>query len=281
MTNPVWRPLGQTTEQSGVPHEGVPAWLESALWAWIDACVVDRSGYYDEFRTELVDEFERRARVAQPAGEMFSKLHDVSALRRGWDGATTIMFVDFLLWKRPVGIDAAALDRVLAESGSAWKVGKRGTFRGLERRVPEGVQEAANRAMATRGHAGERLSEAWHKVYGVSPDPSSAYSLAVKAVEDAAIPVVVPKQSGATLGHVIRQLAADGNWRLPLNREDPAAPTAETVVRMCKALWKGHHDRHGGDPTAPKSVNQDEAEVAVHMAVFLVQGFTSGLIARR
>lgn len=195
-----------------------------------------------------------------------------------------LALIDFFIadWAPGQGYSSPEeLETILVESGSAWKVGTRDGYPGLERRVPEGVQVAAEQAMTTPGHAGARLSEAWHAVYGVSPNPTHGYAMAVKAVEDAAIPVVVPKQSGATLGHVIGQLRSDGDWSLPLTREDANAPTAATVLGMCQALWKGHHDRHGGDASAPQSVGQEEAEAAVQIAVFLVHGFAAGMIARR
>ena len=127
-----------------------------------------------------------------------------------------------------------------------------------------------------------RARRSWHKqerAFGISPDPTGAYALAVRAAEDAAIPVVVPKQAGATLGHVIGQLAKDGDWSLPLTREDVDATTASIVLAQCRALWKGHHDRHGGTAGAGP-VTQAEAETAVSLAVPLVQWFGSGMVAR-
>ena len=272
-----WRPIGQTSEDAEALHEGVPPWAKEGLWDWIDSYLSD-SG--DPQR--LVDVFEQLQRAKVPlAGAVYHQ--GTSVLKKSWDGETVIRFLDFLVMLAPNGNShrPERLDHVLERVGSAWKVGTRDGFPGLERRVPEGVQAAADQAMATPGHAGARLSEAWHAVYGVNPDPTKAYALAVRAVEDATIPAVVPRQGNATLSHVIGQLVNDGNWSLPLTREDPNAPTAQTVINMVKALWKGHHDRHGGVPNAPATVNQDEAEAAVHLAVFLVQGFASGLIARR
>ena len=78
-------------------------------------------------------------------------------------------------------IDRDELERALVEGGSAWKIGGRDGLPGLERRVSEGVQSAAEQAMITPGHAGVRLSEAWHAVYGVNPNPTHAYAMAVKA----------------------------------------------------------------------------------------------------
>ena len=46
-------------------------------------------------------------------------------------------------------------------------------------------------------------------------------------------------------------------------------------------LWKGQIDRHGtDDASTPLSVSQAEAEAAVHLAVTLVQWFTSGAVSR-
>jgi len=176
---------------------------------------------------------------------------------------------------------AGALDAILAESGSAWTVGTRAGRPGLIRRVPEGAQRNAEAVMASSGQAGTDLRQAWEATYGLTPNASEAYRLAVRAVEHAAIPVVCPRQAGATLGHVIGQLRTDGDWGLPLTREDATAPTSETVLRLCQALWKGHHDRHGGMVGAPQTVAQEEAETAVTIAVALVQWFVSGMLTRR
>lgn len=237
------------------------------------------------YRVALVDEFERRVRSSYPVAELIAT-QGIDALHASWDDGETLAFVDFLLAYQPDDdlpeiATGPGLEHALLVGGSAWKVGIREGFRGLERRVPEGVQAAADRAIATPGNAGLRLSDAWHAIYGLSPNPGHAYKMAVAAVEDATIPAVVPKQAGATLGHVIGQLKKDGDWSPPLTHEDRSAPTAQTVLLMCQGLWAGHHDRHGGIPDAPVSVSQEEAETAVHMAVFLVQGFASGLIKRR
>jgi hypothetical protein len=191
-----------------------------------------------------------------------------------------IQLADYLLAVGK-GADGGTLDRVLLQSGSAWSVGERSGRPGLVRRLTEGVQANTDAVIQASGKAGRTLARAWESAFGVSPNPSDAYRLAVRAVEHAAVPVVVPKQSAATLGHVIGQLKTDGDWGLPLTREDTDSPTAATVLGLCRALWKGHHDRHGdGDDSTPDDVSQQEAEVAVIMAVTLVQWFASGTVKR-
>lgn len=50
------------------------------------------------------------------------------------------------------------LEEILLSHGSAWKVGTREGHPGLERRVPLGVQEAAEHVMANSSHAGDTSS---------------------------------------------------------------------------------------------------------------------------
>lgn len=160
-----------------------------------------------------------------------------------------------------------------------WRVGKRGDFAGLERRVPVGVQEAADTAMVSAGDAGALLAESWHAAFGRSPDASLAYSKSIKAVEAAAIPVVLPLDVTATLGKVVATLRQHADWRLPLGKEHQLTPSWQTVTDMCQSLWSGQTDRHGSNNHRPPT--QDEAETAVFLAVPLVQWFTSGAIERR
>lgn len=187
-------------------------------------------------------------------------------------------FVDFLLSELYRSSDQIKrLDGYLLEAGSAWRVGTRQGKPGLLRRLPDGVKTAAEAAMQ-KPNAGKRLALAWEETFGVSPDPSNAYALAVKAVEDASIPVVPTGKSEPTLGDVIRTIS-NGTWKLPHLREHDLAPTHDVLVGMLRTLWRGHHDRHGGPSTVGvPAVTQNEAESAVILAVTLVGWFESGHI---
>ena len=134
--------------------------------------------------------------------------------------------------------------------------------------------------MATPGHAGELLSQAWHAAFGRSPDYEKAYSKAVKAVEAAVIPVVQRNHTGATLGTVLGQLKTDGDWSLAMTRDHKDYPPSNVLVGMAQMLWTGQNDRHAGQPGYTPST-QAEAEAAVLLAVPLVQLFSSGAVARR
>jgi hypothetical protein len=289
MTDELWRPLGfdgSAAADYDVLKDGVPEWMAASIWQWVRSHMLytARSGIgagvsRSYFSVEIARQVERVCRLQ--IGYYSSDLAEgVRATREAAERAgAELRVVDYLLSCSKSNEET--LERILAEGGSAWTVGTRAGEPGLVRRVPEGAQVNAEFVMASAGQAGTRLRQAWERAFGVSPDPTGAYALAVRAVEDATVPVVVPKQTDATLGNVIGQLKSDGDWSLPLTREHDEAPTSETVVRMCQALYKGHHDRHGGAPGAPGTVSQEEAEAAVTLAVPLVQWFASGQVARR
>jgi hypothetical protein len=173
------------------------------------------------------------------------------------------------------------LDRMQREGGSAWTPVVRGDDCRLERRVDKTVAAAAQRVMDDSGRAGELLSRAWRAIYGRTPDPSSGYRDAVRAVEAAAKLVVSPNNSSATLGTMIHDLeVAPKKWVIRLSTP-PGFDKVDALVNMIKLLWKAQFDRHGTpDENVPINVSNDEAETALHLATTLVQWFTSGGVTR-
>lgn len=101
------------------------------------------------------------------------------------------------------------------------------------------------------------------------------------AVEDAAIPLISPKHPRPTLGTVLSQIESQGDWRLPMEREHPNAPSGDVLIGLMRMLWHGQHDRHGGQPSAPGDVSVEEATVAVSTAVTLVHWFDANLVQRK
>lgn len=171
------------------------------------------------------------------------------------------------------------LEEILLDSGSKWKVGMRNGNAGIEQRVPLGVQIAAEATIATPGHAGELLAEAWRGAFGIHPNPETSYRKAVLAVEAAAIPVVSPTNRGATLGTVFAQMRDQSNWGLDISKQHRDYPTTSVLLGMIQMLWAGQGRHAGQADWAPNT--QAEAEAAVMLAVPLVQWFTSGSIQRR
>jgi hypothetical protein len=107
-----------------------------------------------------------------------------------------------------------------------------------------------------------------------------AYGEAVRAVEAAAIPVVIPADPAPTLGKVRSSLEQGAaNWEMVIPAKDGATAPVAPVVGMVALLWEGHRDRHAGGPTSA-SITQAAAEAAVHLAATLVQWFVTGVVRR-
>jgi hypothetical protein len=291
-----WLPLGiacddEVAEYDAL-HDGVPEWLVTPYWMWVQESVTivgryrDGSGRFnmlDEPLTEAMCQTLgiptpnlRRSETSSFAGhqQLTLAMKSLSAHSR------PLQIADYLLAHGGHGA-ADRLDGVLQRGRSLYQIGARAGRPGLTRRVPLGVKENADALFANSGQAGIRLAKAWEALYGVSPDSSKSYGLAIKAVEDAAIPLVSPANSRATLGTLITQMRDQKNWSLPMLREHDDVNSGDAVLNMMRLLWNGQHDRHGGQPSAPGDVTFEEAQVAVSLAVNIVQLFSAGLVQRR
>lgn len=295
MTNATWRPLGVEAEDEVAKydalHEGVPSWMATAYWRWVRQSLTSQALYgrledYETLNFNLAEELCQSLRIPLPdlSKEPEAAYQGERLLTTAMDTLTRhkhpLQIADYLLAHGGNRIDDVGLDEILDRCKSAWRVGTRLGMRGLERRVPLGAQVAADAVMSSTGDAGVRLAKAWEVLYGINPDPSQAYSLAIKAVEDVAVPIVSPSNKRSTLGTVLKQMADQKNWELPMDRNPSEAPSKDVILYMGRLLWHGQHDRHGGQPSAPGNVSIEEATVAVSLAVTLVQWFHAGLVAR-
>lgn len=277
-----WKPMNAEPDFHDALFEGVPAHMEAPLQMWA-ARAFGKGRELWRFMLAY-DTATRNTEPIYPSHD-----EELLALYTYLGYEDFFRFLDFVVYMM-ISDDASYgkslfdhesavdLERVLLSNGSAWKVGLRDGLPGLERRVPAGVQEAADMAMAGSGSAGRLLSEAWHSAFGVSPDPEEAYEKAIKAVEAAAIPVVERANSRATLGTVIRVMRDQADWGLEL--ADKAGASFGGPLRdMCQMLWEGQPSRHGAN--GYRKPTQAEAETAVLLAVPLVHWFYSGAVARR
>ncbi|MGJ0121013.1 hypothetical protein ACQ7HM_17565 [Williamsia sp. MIQD14] len=294
MTDESWRPLGVDDENQiaayDALHDGLPGWMQAAFWAWIRVCITQHRRYPGNRGSEanlnedLMEEMCQVLQISMPnlrstgvAGGGRYLDSAIGVLRRKGD---PLQVADYLLAHSASSTRAEEIEALLERSKSAWRVGTRAGKPGLVRRVPLGVQAGADSVMARAAKAGVRLASAWEALYSPAPNVSEAYRLAILAVEDAAIPVVSPTNKSATLGTVLSQMENQGDWSLQMTREHPKAPPREVVIGMMRMLWHGQHDRHGGQPSAPGNVSDDEAKVAVGLATTLVDWFSAGLVSR-
>jgi hypothetical protein len=277
-----WTPRGADPITHHTLVDGVPQWMHRSLRNWFDSQFSYKTSSRPPETRKWIARMEQYDMAAHTswAGDLVS--YGASSIFDGL-GDAALDIIDWLVYDNAESGREGhneRLEEILVAGGSLWTTGVRDGLAGLERRVPEGVQTAAEAAMAIPGNAGSLLSEAWHAAYGINPDPEKAYAKSIKAVEAAAIPVVSPNHTGATLGTVIGQVRADGNWRLDMTREHGAHTTQHVVLGMMQALWTGQNDRHAGQPGYTPSTPA-EAEAAVMLAVPLVQWFASGAIAQR
>lgn len=288
MADAVWRPLSVQTEEQVAEydalHEGVPEWIDRQFWNWVRSALEktfkDSGRMYRELDFPLMEEMGVALRFSVP-DEVYTSSDSlwvaIKAIQRA--SVDPIDVADYLL-AHSTHAHEEEIDELLQRGNSKWKVGKRNGFKGLERRVPEGVQVAADHAMQEGGRSGRRLAHAWELLYGVRPDPTGAYAEAVKAVEGVACPLLCPDDRGATLGKAIN-IVRTQHWHVPMSKQDDRAPTEDVLEGMMRVLWHGQHDRHdNGEPSAPGKVSLEEATVAVGLAVTLIHWFEASLVVR-
>ena len=173
------------------------------------------------------------------------------------------------------------LERHLAAGVSAWTA----TETGLVRRVDPTAQASFVQATSPGDQSSTELRDAWGAAYGRNPNASDAWDHAIKAAEAVLIPIVVPTQSGAHMGHVIGQLDHQGaRWSTLLRFNQTTTPVnppttaVQALVGILRLLYP-NPDRHvGPDHRVP---TLEEARAVVQLAVTIVQWARDGQIARR
>ncbi len=167
------------------------------------------------------------------------------------------------------------LQDLLTQAGSVWAVSA--DFSSLQQRVAPELTSIVSEIVSGEGSAAEHLARAWSELYGRSPDPSKAYSEAIKAMEAAAAPIISPKDLKATLGTINAAIRAKPSKFQTVLGAGNAGGSIEPVLALMDAAWKGQGDRHGGiGPTVPVSVEQ--AQMIVSAAVIVVHWFALGSV---
>jgi hypothetical protein len=260
-------------------HDGVPEWMRNSLDEWLRAQLADRSygrqGYAD---LSLIHQMERLLRTSLGGGNprhqaMIGIFHFMNSNEN-----LKLDVVEALLQIKGMSYSGtSALETILQQSGSKWKVVRNGTGQySLQERV-EGTVAQAVAEMATRSDdVSEYLTKAWNDAFGRSPNPSSAYGNIIKAVEAASWQVVTPTNSKSTLGTIKRELLDHPERFSVAIAEDRPSTGIESIWRQMAFIWEGQTDRHGtSNPVAP---SQGAAEQAIFVGLSLCQQFTRGLI---
>jgi hypothetical protein len=94
------------------------------------------------------------------------------------------------------------------------------------------LKTAFDTTVAPGDAASREITEAWRKAYGHHADASDAWDHAIKAVEAVLIPIVVPTQAGAHIGHLIGQLDRQGERGTPCSGS--IRPRSRTIRRTTR-----------------------------------------------
>lgn len=285
-----WRPLYARDSESPTlfdgPYEGAPEWLFPRLWEWCENLMP--SMYFGPTAIRAWREMGLALHIAVPD----PRAQEGSGLVDAWykyllDHPDHLLsLADYVLShvlrssRAEDQQSTAELRDILSMGGSVWEVGRDGTHYFLSRRVGNEARAAAESIMASRDRAAEHLRLAWRSIYGRAPSPGDGYREAVKALEAAAIPVVSPLNTKATLGTIIADLrAAPHKWTVRLNHPDRQAQV-RALADALDLIWKG--DLRHGDPneTSPAQVVLHEAEAALQLSLAMVKWFRDGTVVR-
>lgn len=168
----------------------------------------------------------------------------------------------------------ADLDAVLREGGSAYRVSDDGTA--LERRVDNTITSLVRQAISHSTTASRHLESAWRAAYGIKPDPTEAYEQAIKAIEAALVPVVLPNERHGMLGGALGMLSSRADeWELAILNKEARPAGITPFIEFIRLIYGGQRDRHAGTPTTI-AVGTDAAEMAVHAAAMVVYWVSIG-----
>lgn len=268
-------------------HRGVPSHLEPPITEWIEhyeshAILRDAAlraevwyapGGYANFANIRLSTLIKGIQAAPDPSKAFLDVVDGILFIRSHEADHETYERSRKEMQRVAKDAAESLETILRLGGSHWRV----VGDHLEARVDDNVREAVERArQVTKGtSAFTHLGNAWVACYGRNPNPGHAYSEAIKAVENAAAPIVTPNDMKAQLGKIRGALDANSLvWQFSIAPGDISAVTA-----MMTTLEKGQTDRHAGNlPTTP--VSPEAAEAAVLLGATLVHWFATGAVKR-
>jgi hypothetical protein len=121
----------------------------------------------------------------------------VNLARRAGD-AELLDITDAVLAERHDAQHASMdLETLLRNGSSAYTVNTDGN--GLERRVPTTIKQAATHAAKSSPAVQTHLEAAWRAAHRIPPEPETAYTAAVKAIEAAILSIVLPDHPQAAL----------------------------------------------------------------------------------
>jgi len=267
-------------ESTSVLHDGVPTWMQHSVDEWIRVQIAAGSGYAGQTpNVDSIRRLERLLRVSLIGTDVLARVFGSMFSRLNADENLKLDVVDGILQTLDLGsLRIRELEAILEQSGSKWKVveTENGSHR-LEERVDATVVSAMDDLAEQPGDASSYMKQAWGDAFGRNPNPSSAYSNTIKAIEAASWQTVTPANSRSTLGTIIRELIDHPERFQVVITERAANQGIETIRQDMSLVWEGQTDRHGtSNPVAP---TQEAAEQAVFIGLSLCQQFIRNLVS--
>jgi hypothetical protein len=276
----VWTPVGASTEELNEflsLRPGIPDYMRESVIGWVRN---RKEGFHGaDIRFLLSFQTAAKIHIGIRADDYMNQ-DSLSKFLRTLQPHVFANLIHYILSEfPPVSSQSASraseLEEILSAGGSSYAVGRVQGRYGLVDRVPAAVAETVEEVISSAGKASSLLSSAWEKAFGMTKNPSHAYSDAVKAVEVLSCPLFSPKDKLGTLGKDINVLRNDQSGKFTFVMH---GGSTEHVLAMMKLLWEGHTDRHGhADYTG---VTAEEAQAAVLLASTLVGWFAKGMVTK-
>lgn len=277
-----WRAWDATEDEYAelqIIREPIPDTLSDTIDQWLYEQFAQHNGY-GGMQASFVNELVAALRVLLPQGVQPMTL--VEAVRDIGD-RYTLQVVDYLLAKDSPGVYGtpsyvAQLSLQMDRSSSAVQIvlAEENRYR-IGRRMPEGVEEAAQRAVDdSNATAGRHLSTAWREMQSMTPDASKVLRESIQAVEAAAGPVVIPNDKRPQLSKIVGALRQQKGWGLVLAQRDDGHPDhAVVLIGMLETLAFAEQHRHSGH-----GYSDAEAVGHVQLAATLVGWFSAGVVVK-
>lgn len=140
-----------------------------------------------------------------------------------------------------------------------------------------GVEETAQASINSANEiAGRHLLKAWNEAQSLRPDTSAVMTEAIRAVEGAAGPVVIPRDPRPNLSKIVSALRDNEAWTLILSTRDDGHPDQRLVlIGMIETLAFAEQHRHSGDD--PSDL---QAIAHVQLASVIVAWFSTGTVVK-
>lgn len=259
------------------PHEGVPPHLAEPLHSWL------RDTWFDDIYGSIRDPRLLRAIAIKLELPIRHNSSDTNVLDQMLAQCAdedfcldfidaTLQFLDFAQTR------VSDLSVALTVGGSVWALAP--DNKSLSERLDATARTQIADALSASDKASAELAEAWSKAFGRDPDASDAWDHSIKAVEEALRPVILPNDSGATLGKILGQLRGQPHLysiHLADNALTGALDAMTMFENMLHFIWP-NADRHGGGGPKPSLA---QAQAVAQLAVTIVQWARAGIIKRR